>query len=619
MDLEINSRRVVEIAKDQQVGKTRRFFFDRLLAIVSVLFSACIVGWVLWISRYGYDFTDEGFYLNWISRPFNYATSNTQFGFVYHPLYLLVDGSVSALRQSNFVVTYGFAYLAAWALLGRVFQRQALNSADRFAIAAALATSALTSVVFAGMWHPTPSYNTLAFQGLMVAASGLFLADISFTRRSILGWILIGVGGWLTFMGKPSSAAALAVIAVIYFMLSGNYRVKQLLIALGTALGLLTLTAIMIDGSIQGFVDRNREGLLIGSLLHGDLGLETLLRLEELVLGEKTLQAIYMLGGSVFVAMWLARKLAKFAQTGLILAAIFVVLATLAVLHYIPLHLILAEHRVLLLFSAPVGVVLAGLSMFSFKDIGQIGWPLAMMFLTVLAFPYAYAIGTGNNYWTLIGSAGVFVVLASLTILRPLTLQPNFGGMLLVVGFSLQTLVVILLGGAFASPYRQPQPLYRNDVGIEVGQVGSKLILSEDHATYLSSVTRLASQNGFQQGVPMIDLSGHSPGVLYALGADSIGVAWTLGGYPGTAKFVTRGLQGVPCEQLSAAWVLSEPKGPRPVPWDVLTSFGVNPENDYKIVGEMRSPEGQDQFLSKPTRNPQESIKACKAARASSI
>ena len=115
----------------------------------------------------------------------------------------------------------------------------------------------------------------------------------------------------------------------------------------------------------------------------------------------------------------------------------------------------------------------------------------------------------------------------------------------------------------------------------------------------------------------MVDLSGHSPGVLYALGADSFGVAWTLGGYPGTAKFVTRGLQAASCEQLSAAWVLSEPKGPRPVPRDVLISFGANPEKDYKIVGEMRSPEGQIQFLSKPTRNAQEAINACELARAS--
>ena len=121
--------------------------------------------------------------------------------------------------------------------------------------------------------------------------------------------------------------------------------------------------------------------------------------------------------------------------------------------------------------------------MLRFKDVSQIGWPQLVLCLTILAFPYAYAFGTGNNYWIPIGAAGTFVVLASLTILGPLARQPKVGTMLLVAGLSLQTLVVILLSGAFASPYRQPQPLHRNDSVMEVGRVGSKLILSEAHAS----------------------------------------------------------------------------------------------------------------------------------------
>lgn len=611
-----NSEQVVAVGQGQQAITARRISFDRLLGFVSVLYSACIVGWVLWICRYGYDFTDEGFYLNWISRPFNYAASTTQFGFAYHPLYLFVNGSVSALRQANLVATYIFAWLAAWALLGRVFQRQALNSADRFAIAAAIATSALTSVVFAGQWLPTPSYNTLAFQGSMVAATGLFLADRSSTGASITGWILIGVGGWLTFLGKPTSAAALAVLAAIYLILFGNIRIKQLAIALGTALCLLAVTAILIDGSIRGFFDRNSEGVLMYKMLVGEVGAAEMFRLEDLALGKNTRRVMYMLGGSVFLALWLTQlKLTKLAQAGSLLASIVVVLATLAIFHYMPLHSIPAEHRALLLFSVPAGVALAGLSMLRFKDASQIGWSQLVLCLTLLAFPYAYAFGTGNNYWIQIGAAGTFVVLASLTILGPLAQQPKLGTMLLVTGLSLQTLVVILLSGAFASPYRQPQSLHKNDTVLDVGSVGLKLILSEAHASYLSSVFDLASQSGFRRGTPMIDLSGHSPGVLYALGANSVGVAWTLGGYPGTVRFVTRGLQGVPCEQLSAAWILSEPKGPRPVPWDVLTGIGANPGSDYKMVGEMRSPEGQVQYLSKPTRNVHVAVQACNAAR----
>ena len=47
-----------------------------------------LLGWVLLNCRAGFDFTDEGFYLNWIANPWNYRASLSQFGFVYHPLYL---------------------------------------------------------------------------------------------------------------------------------------------------------------------------------------------------------------------------------------------------------------------------------------------------------------------------------------------------------------------------------------------------------------------------------------------------------------------------------------------------------------------------------------------------
>ena len=236
-------------------------------------------------------------------------------------------------------------------------------------------------------------------------------------------WWLADVPGQTHIGGRACCSCCHLTLYSPAISVLNNWRLR-----LERSLGLLAFTAIMIDGSIQGFVERNREGLLMGSMLVGDLGLEKLLRLEKLVLGENTLQAMYMLGGSVFLAMWLTRlKLAKLAQAGSLLAAILVVLATLAVFHYIPLHSIPAEHRALLLFSVPAGVALAGLSMLRFKDVSQIGWSQLVLCLTILAFPYAYAFGTGNNYWIPIGAAGTFVVLASLTILGPLARQPKLG------------------------------------------------------------------------------------------------------------------------------------------------------------------------------------------------
>ena len=185
---------------------------ERLLAIVSVIGSICILGWLLWYCHYGFDFTDEGFYLNWISHPFNYSASLSQFGFLYHPLYQLVGGDIAALRQANVMLNFCLGWSAGWALLSRIFGVRTLSVLPKFAISAGMASSGLLSLVFAGMWLPTPSYNSLAFQGLLITAAGLFLVDKTSSRASMVGCVLIGVGGWLVFMGKPTSAAASKVL-----------------------------------------------------------------------------------------------------------------------------------------------------------------------------------------------------------------------------------------------------------------------------------------------------------------------------------------------------------------------------------------------------------------------
>ena len=84
---------------------------ETLLVISSALVSVCTLIWLLWYCRYGMDFTDEGHYLHWISNPFIYPVSFTQFGFVYHPLYELLNGNIVALRQANILILFGLAWV----------------------------------------------------------------------------------------------------------------------------------------------------------------------------------------------------------------------------------------------------------------------------------------------------------------------------------------------------------------------------------------------------------------------------------------------------------------------------------------------------------------------------
>ena len=87
--------------------------------------------------------------------------------------------------------------------------RNRVMVALRLAVAASFATAALTFPAFSGLWlFPTPSYKWAAFQGLLVTLIGMLLAERAHHRRSTIGWELDWSRGWLTFMGKPTSAAS---------------------------------------------------------------------------------------------------------------------------------------------------------------------------------------------------------------------------------------------------------------------------------------------------------------------------------------------------------------------------------------------------------------------------
>ena len=90
---------------------------EHALVALSAIGTILILTWLIKYSAYGFDFTDEAFYLVWISNPFIYGSSLTQFGFVYHPLYLLLNGDISALRQANILITFGLAWSLAFIFL----------------------------------------------------------------------------------------------------------------------------------------------------------------------------------------------------------------------------------------------------------------------------------------------------------------------------------------------------------------------------------------------------------------------------------------------------------------------------------------------------------------------
>ena len=276
----------------------------------------------------------------------------------------------------------------------------------------------------------------------------------------------------------------------------------------------------------------------------------------------------------------------------------------------------------LLLCAVPYAVILTGFAVYQFKGFFQTSrhhWALALVFLV---FPYAYAFGSGDNYWSLGSNAGIFWVLASLVFMKKIALSPPSPALFLSVGFSVQLISVALVQAGMETPYRQPQPLHSNNYEITVGAPGSKLILSQGFGKYLAEVMDVAAQSGFIKRTPVIDLTGRSPGILYAIGATNIGQAWTIGGYPGSEALAVAMLRKSACHELSVAWLLVEPEGPRAISPKILSSFGANVVTDFEVVGKFMTAEGAGgtktsglQQLLKPSRSADVAAAACSTSR----
>ncbi len=577
---------------------------------------------ILKFSSYGLDFTDEAFYLNWISTPYLYKFSVTQFGYVYHPLYLILDGDIANLRRANILLTFFLAWSHAYLHLSKAAPLTSERPVVLHVISAGLASSTL---ILFDSWLLTPSYNSLALQALLITGIGLTLAEKTRDRKSVTGWATVGLGGWLAFMAKPSTALALAIATPVYLLIARKFSLRLLLISIASACVLLIAGALLIDRSPADFINRLQTGLEFGRHLGGGHTVEQIVRLEELILSDIEKKFIFYVFSISFLSVlfaWLEKNKPAIAIISILLSASLFLPIPFLLFRLSDWRLSLGDFQSLLISGIVYAALLASLLFSRFRSPLQTPltqWAAIALFAVM---PYIYAFGSNGNYWQAGDSAIFFWLLAALTLLAPLARKRDSWSFALPLVLIAQVLVTALLQVGLERPYRQPEPLRFNEAELEVGPRRSALVLSSSYANYVSVAIRTAQDAGFKPQTPMIDLSGQSPGILYALGANSIGQAWMIGGYSGSLDLAQAALLLTPCQDIATAWVLLEPTGPRHIPTTLLTDLGMNFPESYERVGMWQTAQGaggytdpRTQELYKPVL-PDEAEKRCRATRA---
>lgn len=528
-----------------------------------------------WLSK-GYDLTDEGFYLNWISNPKLYSESLTQFGFLLNPLYELVGGDIYSLRVISLLITLILSSSLIYVAISLNFKEHSklyilMNSFS-------LSLYSLNSLILFGLWMPTPSYNTINLQGLILASIGtLFVGK----KKPFYSLILISLGVNIVFLAKPTSAAFFIISLIVYLAVTKNLNYPFLIKLLLMGISLHLALGLWIDGSIVKFYSR---------LWGGYEGLKLMTEGDSYVFRNKPSFRVNI--KEAFVLLGLGLPLFVFTcqnhNSKLILRIKWFLLC---LIFAISILIILFPELFLMKRTLWLGVIIAGpiLVSLTFLKLELSNFSLHKVVVFLLCIPLIYAFGTGANIYSSMMGASIFGVVAATLIIfsvRNFLLNSAWCGMVIICS-------CLLLNSAAHHPYRQDGTIFNFSKSIIIGKSFRYIAVSNEVYDYLTGFSRIVYNNGFKINKPMIDLTGKSPGLVFAINAKAIGLPWLIGkknnydaakDIDGNSLYVLRSLKNVSCVDISLAWILTDPNGSRPIQSKILNKFGISLDNDYELI-----------------------------------
>ncbi|MCK1429189.1 hypothetical protein [Bradyrhizobium sp. 87] len=592
-------------------GSTMSVLLDRTLLVLSAATTAILFAWRLYYRSYGLDLKDEGFWLNFIANPFAHTINipPTLFGFIYHWPYQWVGGDIAVLRAANVTLALALGWILSFLVIRRLWTMDWPHAA---ALSAGMGSVALAA--FQNCMLLTPNYYTLNIQSFLMVMIGLLLADRPGRMRQVSASVLVGVGVWCSFMARPTSAAALALVVMLYVVVLGRKSLLPLLGAALVALALLIATAYLIGDGIIGLVNRmidSTEGI---ALLGGGHQLSRIFRIEGLPTSRLQLDIAVLMATGLLLSIFMgtAHKL----LVSVILAAVLIVTIAIALLGADPISI-----KPSTLFLVPAFTCLGAISYRERVLSTQVPTSIALA-LTFLGLPHLLTLGSAAEYWWNSSLAALFWMLAVVAFLGPRAQQGRSVATLLPLTVFAQLLTASVVNADMLKPFRQVKDLRGYTAVVSLpGNV--KLVLSQPFHDYLATARVQARAAGLEVGTPVVDLS-DLPTLLYVLEARSLGLPWLFGGYPGSNAVAVRTLRLESCADLARAWLLIAPEGPRRLDQaSVMASFGAQGA-DYVTAATFAAPvmdryhyypNSHRQFLFKPVRPAALAEQSCREAR----
>jgi hypothetical protein len=490
------------------------------------------------------------------------------FGFVYRPVFELLGYDITALRLFGHVVLIGLSLLLFRRVLAKL--GDAYAGWHRTQSAILLIVLASSAIVFYRVWLLTPNYNTLNLYGALLVAAGLVprfgpsasQASLPSVTSPVVDGAMIAVGMTFCFLAKPPTATLLTL--VILLVCAGSWRHFSFACAALAGAAILTAAVLLaIDHTPSAIVARYMDSRALQLSLQSGHDLASLISMLDpgwLWQNIRVVLTSFAFAGALVVAARamerpMTRSMAVVAALGLVaLAAIWMWTA--------PAALSLA-----LLAAACVAWRLLS----SGKEATRpVAWGLLRGAAVLMVFPFALGFGSNNPISHTSGLYAVFWVAGTLLVVGALWRGAMARNLITATAFAAAIVSAGVIADSVAAPYRLATPIWGQTDRVAIRDSG--LRVDPQAARYLQTLKQAALDNGFSEGTPVIDLTGRSPGTLYAIGARPPGAAWLLGGYPGSLAFTVQALAHVPRAELERAWVLTAPDGGRAVDPAAATS-----------------------------------------------
>lgn len=507
---------------------------------------------IIWTFGRGLELTDEAFYVLTSMYPHAFRFFFTPTQWISGPLWQMADGLAGFRAIGWSITTACAAVLGIGAARGAAFVARWPVPPSRLYLVT-VATSTIVSAWLYGAILPfSPSYNLLGASGAY-AAFGLFLLSIDReTRWRVMGLAAAsGICLGVAVLSKFSAGIATASLIVVMQALLRARHPLRLQASLVAAVAAVATVAIVIALE-SSFSEASREFLK---------GLEV----TRIAQGNEAASARLLRGG---VESWQCLQFVVATYWGPLAVACIALLLRNATIGCLSvgwlIYEVVSRHAYVggmdayqtqsrpLLAAMVLGLILT-------LRVWIVRWRLTALAGSLLALPFAIAIGTGNPMpFQIVLALASWGALTSVLAFGAADHELKVPAIALAVGFTV-VLATQIASSGYRAPYRLAEPMQAQRIRIDLGKLGVLKVDSETER-FIGDVRGAWRRCGLQPHTGYLGVYGLA-GVALVVDAVPVATPWLF-----SKSFADAALDGVGDQQLKSAPValLLSPDGATP-------------------------------------------------------